>query len=149
MLAVAGSQTRPSRLRQVQGPARHHTATENGSWDLCPGFAGLPRPHVLHRARALLAFWSLRSEPDGEQHTSWRSGKQAWGLGSWEPRWERSEGWARYLQQGQDPRETDVTAAERGAGNKDAGLVEHLVPSMRAGRRKQPLSSVAAATPRP
>lgn len=60
-------------------------------------------------------------------------------MGSWEPRWERREGRARYLQQGQDPRETDATAAERRAGNKDASLVEHLVPSMGAGRRRKPL----------
>jgi len=34
------------------------------------------------------------------------------------------------LQQGQDPRETDATAVERRAGNKDASLVEHLVPAI-------------------
>jgi hypothetical protein len=35
---------------------------------------------------------------------------------------------ALYLQQGQDPGVTDVTAAERRTGGKDACLVQHLVP---------------------
>lgn len=78
-------------------------------------------------------------QPDSGQETLPAEGRRPGVLGSWEPRreWRESQAW--YLQQGQDPCETDATATERRTGNKDASLVEHLVPLKGAERRRKPL----------
>lgn len=109
----------------VWRPALCHTATEYRSWDLHQ-LCLAPRTHWTHSSAGLLflCLGKLGAKVGME-----------WGPG------------ASYLQQGQGPCELDAKAAKRGAGGKDAGLVQHLVPEIGAGRRRKPSGAYSHGSP--
>lgn len=102
-----------------------HTATEYRSWDLYQ-LCLAPRTHGTCGPAGLL-FLCL-------EKLGVKVGME-WGLG------------ASYLQQGQGPCELDAKAAKRGAGGKDTGLVQHLVPEIGAGRRRKSSGAYSHGSP--